>query len=339
MKYKDYLMPDLCRGEGLLSIVLLSLPIAVWVAVARSGLATFDGVLFAEATLMLLSIVFLGVTSLCWLQRRRKLANLRVFAAVAYLLILVLTGVCSFIGLWLKHYWWLEASHGFSGWRIVENVVLAAIPTGVLLRYLVLQQRYRLQQSAELEARIQALQSRIRPHFLFNSMNLIASLIASDPEKAEQVVEDLSDLFRYALGDSQNLIPLRDEIALCRRYLDLERLRLGDRLQVRWRIGDYGDGIEIPCLTLQPLLENAVYHGVQMLEDGGCVDITVGRKGNRVEIDVVNPRHAVLEYNRGNRMAKENIRRRLEAHFGSSAEVLSEATENSFTTKIRYTMD
>lgn len=339
MKRNDYLMPDLCRGEGLLSIVLLSLPVAVWIAVARSGLTGFDWLLFAETTLLLLSIVFLGVTSLCRLQRRRRLANLRVFTALAYLLMLILTGICSYVGLWIKHYWWLESSQGFSAWRVAENVILAAIPTGVLLRYLVLQQRYRLQQSAELEARIQALQSRIRPHFLFNSMNLIASLIASDPEKAEQVVEDLSDLFRYALGDSQNLIPLRDEIALCRRYLDLERLRLGDRLQVQWRIGDYGDGISIPCLTLQPLLENAIYHGVQMLEEGGCIDITVSRKGNRIGIDVTNPRHAVLEYNRGNRMAKENVRRRLEAHFGSSASVESEATENSFTTKIRYTMD
>lgn len=338
MKNNDYLMPDLCRREVLLSIILLSLPIAAWVVVARSGLVNFDWILFAEVSLLLVSLVLLGATVLCWLQRRQRLANLRVFAAVAYLLLLGLTAVCSFVGLWAKHYWWLETPSGFSGWRILENVVLAAIPTGVLLRYLALQQRYRLQQKAELEARIQALQSRIRPHFLFNSMNLIASLISSDPEKAEQVVEDLSDLFRYALGDSQNLIPLRDEIALCRRYLDLERLRLGERLQVQWRIGDYGEGISIPCLTLQPLLENAVYHGVQLLAEGGCIDIAVDRKGDRIEITVTNPRHAVLEYNRGNRMAKENVRRRLEAHFGSSAAVESEATGNSFTTKIRYTM-
>lgn len=339
MKYDDYLLPDLCRGQGLFLIVMLSLLVSLLVVVARSGLVDFDWLLLGEISFLALWIAFLSAVSLCWLQRWSRMENPRVFAGVTYSVVLVITALCSLIGLWTVHHWLPETPRSFSIWRVVENLVLAAIPAGILLRYLFLQQRYRQQQRAELEARIQALQSRIRPHFLFNSMNLIASLIVSNPGKAEQVVEDLSDLFRYALGDSQNLIPLRDEIALCRRYLELEKLRLGDRLQVQWRIGDYGDGVTIPCLTLQPLLENAIYHGVQMLEEGGCIEIAVNRKGNRVEIDVTNPRHAVLEYNRGNRMAKENVRRRLEAHFGGSAAVESEATEDSFTTRIRYTVD
>lgn len=339
MKDDDYLLPDLCRGQGLFLIVALALLVSLLVVVARSGLVDFDWRLLGKISFLVLWIAFISALSVCWLQRWELMGNPQIFAAATYSLVLAITAVCSVVGLWVVHHWSSDLPRSFNGWRVVENLVLAAIPAGILLRYLFLQQRYRQQQRAELEARIQALQSRIRPHFLFNSMNLIASLIVSNPDKAEQVVEDLSDLFRYALGDSQNLIPLRDEIALCRRYLELEKLRLGDRLQVQWRIGDYGDGAMIPCLTLQPMLENAIYHGIQMLEEGGCIDIAVNRKGSRIEIDVANPRHAVLEYNRGNRMAKENVRRRLEAHFGGSAAVESEVTDDFFTTRIRYTVD
>jgi len=180
------------------------------------------------------------------------------------------------------------------------------------------------------------MQSRIRPHFLFNSMNMIASLIGSDPGKAERVVEDLSDLFRHALTESQTLVPLREELSLSRRYMALEKLRLGDRLRAVWEIGDYGSGVLIPSLTIQPVLENAVYHGIQLIPEGGEVTIKVNRINDRIVIDVINPRNPRIQHNKGNRMAMHNIQTRLEAHFGTTAFVQAEVTDTSYITRINY---
>jgi len=235
--------------------------------------------------------------------------------------------------------WMQPASAGmtaFNPWLLLENVLIAAIPAGVLLRYLFLQQQLRLQQKAELESRIQALQSRIRPHFLFNSMNMIASLIGSDPEKAERVVEDLADLFRHALTGSQTLVPLRDELNLCRRYMSLEKMRLGDRLTVVWEISDYGSGVQIPCLTLQPVLENAVYHGIQLMPEGGNVEVKVHRVKDRIEITVRNPLNTRIQHNKGNKMAMKNVQSRLEAHFGPSSTVSANIEKNCYITRISY---
>jgi len=184
-------------------------------------------------------------------------------------------------------------------------------------------------------SRIQELQARIRPHFLFNSMNIIASLIATDPVKAEQVVVDLADLFRRVLDDAHTLVPLREELALCRSYLALEKLRLGDRLQTEWEIGDYGD-VQIPSLTLQPVLENAVYHGIQLLQEGGLISISVKRVNERLILTVGNPRSHRMQHNKGSKMAIDNVQKRLVAHFGPTAVVRAERMDNHYITHINF---
>jgi two-component system sensor histidine kinase AlgZ len=258
-------------------------------------------------------------------------------AVVSYCLILVITAATSAAGQATMHLLDVNASGPMvSPWRLLDHLIIAAIPAGILLRHLYLQQMLRVQQRAELESRIQALQSRIRPHFLFNSMNIIASLIGSDPEKAETVVEDLADLFRHALTGNHVLVPLRDELNLCRRYVSIEKLRLGDRLQAVWQIDDYGDGVQIPSLTLQPVLENAVYHGIQLLPEGGEIVVTVGRTGNRINIDVQNPRNPRMQHNKGNKMAMDNVLTRLQAHFGASASIQAEVRESCYITHISY---
>ena len=141
--------------------------------------------------------------------------------------------------------------------QIGGQLVIASIITGLALRYFYVQQQLRARERAELQSRLQALQSRIRPHFLFNSMNIIASLIAIDPDTAESVVEDLSELFRASLNEAGNQVPMADELALCRRYVRIEQLRLGERLTVDWQLDPHGD-LKIPLLSLQPLLENAI---------------------------------------------------------------------------------
>ena len=333
----DYLLPNLCRGEGLLGVVITAELLSILIVVVEGGVATFSWLSMGMTSLMALWVTLLSASALC-LTRNFLAGYHRVVAALAsYGLILAITALVSLAGQWLMTL--LAApgrAAGVSLWRLLDHIIIAAIPAGILLRHLYLQQMLRIQQRAELESRIQALQSRIRPHFLFNSMNIVASLIGSDPEKAETVVEDLADLFRHALTGNHTLVPLRDELNLCRRYLNIEKLRLGDRLNTVWQIDDYGEGVKIPSLTLQPVLENAVYHGIQLLPEGGEIRVTVGRRGDRIEIEVQNPRNPRMQHNKGNKMAMENVLTRLQAHFGPTATVQAEMRENLYLTHINY---
>ena len=148
------------------------------------------------------------------------------------------------------------------------------------LRYNYIQRSLHTREESELHARIQALQSRIRPHFLFNSMNIIASLIPVDPDVAETVVEDLSELFRASLQEEGSEVSIEEELALCRRYTRIEYLRLGERLNIEWQIEDAVESVKIPLLTLQPLLENAIYHGIQPMPEGGTITVSLAYSAN-----------------------------------------------------------
>ncbi|MFA5495153.1 MAG: histidine kinase [Porticoccaceae bacterium] len=338
-RLRDYPLPDLLRGEGLLDALAIVALLVLPIAIASAGLAPFDWRSFAAVVALACCVTLAGLLVLSLLRGVGGRFGTSGILWVGYGLILLAAALCSLGGQWLLG-WWQPAGRAmpFSGWLLLQNVAIAAIVVAVVLRYLLLRQQQRLQQQAELESRIQALQSRIRPHFLFNSMNMIASLIGSDPEKAERVVEDLADLFRHILRDSSVLVPLREELALSRRYLALEKLRLGERLQTVWEIGDYGAGAQIPCLTIQPVLENAVYHGIQLIPEGGVVTIRLNRTGDDIDIEVSNPRNPRIQHNKGNRMAMDNIKTRLVAHFGATATVEAEVTSDSYITRIRYTV-
>ena len=223
----------------------------------------------------------------------------------------------------------------FERFNVGEGLVSALLLSGLLLRYLHLDRQVKMLHSLADASRIQELQARIRPHFLFNSMNIIASLIATDPGKAEQVVVDLAELFRRVLDDAHTLVPLREELALCRSYLALEKLRLGKRLQTEWEIGDYGD-VQIPSLTLQPVLENAVYHGIQLLPEGGLIKVSVKRVNDRLILTVGNPRSHRMQHNKGSKMAIDNVQKRLIAHFGPTAVVRAERMDNHYITHINF---
>jgi two-component system sensor histidine kinase AlgZ len=229
---------------------------------------------------------------------------------VSYVMVLCITMLFSTVGAYL------QAPSPDVNWDLLlTNLMLAAVFAGIVLRYFYLQQQLRNQQQAELNARIQALQARIRPHFLFNSMNSIASLIDFDPQAAEKMVVDLSELFRASLSDP-GLIPLERELELCRRFVAIEQMRIGDRLQVSWEIDEI-PGAVIPSLLLQPLIENAIYHGIQPLLDGGTVAIAVKAVGSQCQVRVCNPVGDTRQAsNKGNGMALDNIRHRLEAHYG-----------------------
>ena len=332
----DYLYPNLCQGEGLLGVIVTAELLSILIVVVQGGLNQFDWTALGKISLMALWVTLLSAAALCLSRELFARFSRTVSALLSYGCILLITAAVSLVSQLLLR--WTGADDGplVDGWGLLSHVIIAAIPAGILLRHLYLQQMLRIQQRAELESRIQALQSRIRPHFLFNSMNIIASLIGSDPEKAETVVEDLSDLFRHALTDNHTLVPLRDELNLCRRYMSIEKLRLGERLNVVWQIDDYGTSVQIPSLTLQPVLENAVYHGIQLLPEGGDIAVRVSREGDRVRIDVQNPRNPRMQHNKGNKMAIDNVRTRLQAHFGSTAIVRAEMDESCYITHISY---
>lgn len=189
--------------------------------------------------------------------------------------------------------------------------------TTLILYYFHLQHRTR--SPAVSEARLQALQARIRPHFLFNSINAVLSLIRSQPKQAETALEDMADLFRVVMADNRELVPLAQEIGLCRQYLALEKLRLNERLNVDWQIENMPPDTLIPPLILQPLLENAVYHGIEPLSQGGVIGIHIWTRHREIHLVLSNPLAVEDPHGHGNKIALNNIRERLMLHYDLEA--------------------
>ena len=230
---------------------------------------------------------------------------------------------------------------------LASRSLLAPIGTGGQLRPLVwslvtaaavlayFYQRGAAQAPALAEARLLALTARIRPHFLFNSLNGVLGVLRSNPRRAEEALEELSDLFRALMQDSRELVPLADEITLCERYLNLERLRLGDRLQVDWRRDPLADAALVPPLLLQPLIENAVCHGIEPGAGPGTVSITIERRGPAVIIGIANPLLEAVRHHVGNRMALDNIRERLMLFYDLEAALDIEQSADAYCVRIR----
>ena len=211
---------------------------------------------------------------------------------------------------------------------VERDAVFTVTTTLVLLGYFNL--RNRALSPALTEARLQALQARIRPHFLFNSINAVLSLIRSEPQRAESALEDMADLFRGVMADNRDLIPLADEVALCRKYLNLESLRLGDRLNVKWFVENMPDDALVPPLILQPLIENAVYHGVQASNEPSEVSINIYQRRGELHAILANPVYPGGHSHSGNRMAIDNIRERLALHFDAEAGLSAKALRNLY---------
>ncbi|MGD8672882.1 MAG: sensor histidine kinase [Thiogranum sp.] len=221
---------------------------------------------------------------------------------------------------------------------LFSNLGISAILSALVLRYLYVAHQWRQQIQAEAQARVQALQARIRPHFLFNSMNSIAALTRSDAERAELAVQDLSDLFRVSLRDASERVTLEEELHVAQRYLRLEGLRLGERLQVEWSIERLPRKRLVPSLILQPLLENAVYHGIESLPEGGRITVQGTAEGKQIRICIRNPRarRSADAYRKGNRIALDNIRLRLQLAFGSQAGVALREVDDEFETTLYF---
>ncbi len=265
-----------------------------------------------QPILLLSLIALMGVSPL--LQKASYSAGI--------LLIFALVGVVTFVVCVYG-----ESLMGEAG-GLGRALVLALGAAAFIMGYF--NMRSRLLSPALTIARLQALQARIRPHFLFNSLNAVLSLIRSEPRRAETALEDLAELFRVLMQDNRQLSPLTNEIALCNQYLDLEQLRLGERLRLNWQIENMPSDALVPPLVLQPLIENAVYHGIEPAIEPGTVAIDVYRKGKDLHAVVSNPLRKQGRHHVGNGMAIANIRERLALHFDAEASLTNTVTESTY---------
>jgi len=185
------------------------------------------------------------------------------------------------------------------------------------------------------EARLQALQARIRPHFLFNSLNAVLGLIRIDPKRAEMLLEDLAELFRVLMRDPRERVSLADEIALCRQYLSIESLRLGERLEIKTSVDENATATQVPLLLLQPLIENAVHHGIEPCSEPGLIELVVTRNGHFVDILIANPWLGDAAARPGNQMALENVRQRLNLLYDLEAHLSTSVRDGRFEVRLR----
>ncbi len=248
------------------------------------------------------------------------LARLHYWRGVAAIILLVVMTTLAIAYVGGDLYASSLASTPFNAWR-------SALLSGILAALLLIYFRLRAQSLSPAlhDARLQALQARIRPHFLFNSINAVLSIVRADPKRAETALEDMADLFRMAMAENQEMVALSSEIALSRQYLALEKLRLGERLVEHWQIDDGVKEAMIPPLILQPLLENAIYHGLEPLSEGGVIAIKLRRIGSELHLDVRNPCRSHSGVHHGNKMALENIRERLALKFDVEAKYTVES--------------
>jgi len=232
----------------------------------------------------------------------------------------------------LAHVLYAKGGSALVSGGLPRAVALAALATAVLLGYFRLM--VRAYSPALAEARLQALQARIRPHFLFNSLNAVLSLVRRDPQRAERTLEDLADLFRELMADGRRFVRLADEIALLERYAAIEQLRLGERLRISWELDGAPSDALLPPMVLQPLLENAVYHGVEPATEVSEITVRIERRGDRVLARIENPYHKLEPAHRGNRMALENIRERLRLFFDAEATLVSKIEAGRYRVEI-----
>ncbi len=315
-----FYLPNLCTPSASLGVVLVAELVAICLTLARQPAWDVFFVDLAKTSLLLLWMALTVAVVLCALRQRLGQFPVTTASVLTFATVLAVIGVVSAGIIIIGRVYdsvWFPTDYVFF---LTRNLALGAVITGLMLRYFYVAHQWQCNVERHAATRIHALQARIRPHFLFNSMNTIADLTRTNPAAAEAAVEDLADLFRASLRDGRELVRLDQELEITRVYQRMEEQRLGDRLQVDWDIDELPGDARIPGLTLQPLLENAIYHGIEPLPKPGCVQISGRRKGDMIYLSVRNPLPVDdLRAGPGNRIAVENIRERLELAFGPRA--------------------
>ncbi|MGH7056455.1 MAG: sensor histidine kinase [Acetobacteraceae bacterium] len=313
------MLPDLCSPAATLPLVLLAVLIAAVLAIARSWLAGFwpD---FARLALLSAFLTLASAGGLCLLRRALVGRGAILTIALAFVLLVAIAwGIGEAAYFLLGAYGPLPPANrsGRTLW-VLRIVIIALIADALVLRYLYVSAEWRERVRREASSRLDALTARIRPHFLFNTLNTAAALVAEQPEAAERTLEDLSELFRANLDERAPRIPLAEEVALARRYLAIEERRLGPRLRAEWRIEADAAKILVPPLLLQPLVENAVTHGIEPSAAGGTIVIIARRIGKHLELRVENSGNSAGD-GHGHGIGLAGVRARLGLAYGSEA--------------------
>jgi two-component system sensor histidine kinase AlgZ len=291
---------------------------------------------FAAMFVFVLIISLLASAALCGLRPALLRVGDRAAAALAWLILVTSTGLVAW-GAFRLTPLPLHATlfpDGGLAELLLRSLGISAIFGAMLLRYLYLHHLLRLQIAAEAEARFQKLQARIRPHFLFNSMNTIANLTQTNPRVAEEVVQDLADLFRATLSRANESSTLGKELELAYRYLNIEKQRLGERLSVLWDVDDLPGDALLPPLIVQPLVENAVYHGIAPSRQPGLIQIGGRYSQGQVNLIVRNTLPGEDEtanrHTGGNHMALDNVKQRMAAMFDGDGRVIVSRIEGDY---------
>lgn len=322
----ELLIPDCCN-IGVIARVLLAVNGVVLLAATIHG-AGFPA--FLDATVLVEPACLASLLVLCGLRRvghviapwaQRIICALVPAAIVSAMIEYLLTtpsGLFNISVLPARQGMWTAAAFGLALQHYFELRARAFSP-------------------ALSEARLQALQARIRPHFLFNSLNAVLALIRTEPLRAESTLEDLAELFRVLMRDARDVTSLEEEIRLSRQYLSIEKLRLGDRLQVQWKTTNISEKMlrkaRVPSLLLQPLLENAVHYGVETVQGAVTIEIELTRQGERINIAIFNPLPGTgseLAIREGNHMALQNIRERLALLYDVEAQLTAGVANGRF---------
>lgn len=319
--------PSFCTWRHLLAVVLITEMSVLLIGLGRERL--FDWEWLLTVTIYAQWLALFCASGVCFLSKwTHRLGPNGAWVGNA-LAVLMLAAIFS------QAAWQLSYEFGLPGRDtaasfLFSTLLAVGMVTVVYFRYLLIRTRWKAQLIAESEARVQALQARIRPHFLFNSLNTIASLIHEDPDNAEAATEDLADIFRGSMRRADKLISLEEELLLARQYLDMEKRRLGDRLKVEWRAQELPSRAAVMPLMLQPLLENAVGHGIQPRPQGGEIVVYGRAEGDNIVITIGNPMAPAGANKPGQGMALENIRERLRLAFGGRASLVTSQDSDRF---------
>jgi two-component system sensor histidine kinase AlgZ len=313
-------LPDFRNLGVILRIVLVVLGLSLFVALAEAGSWSEISARFLQVAAPVQPVLVLSILVLYAASTALRRLTYRVGVLVVVLTEIILVTIVHRAG--------AELFGGNPAGQLERYWVFTAAVTALLLYYFYL--RNRALSPALSEARLQALQARIRPHFLFNSINAVLSLVRQEPKRAENALEDMADLFRVLMADNRDLTPIANEVELTRQYLAIEQLRLGERLTVEWHTENMPEDALIPPLVLQPLVENAVYHGIEPHSQAGVISVNVYKVRDEVHLVLRNPYRSDGDHHAGNKMALGNIKERLALHFDAEARLRTTVSENAY---------
>lgn len=327
-------LPNFCSGPMVINVVVIAqmMALVITLVARRISVNIFQDLLIVSLFVQWIALSEAG--TLCalrgWINRLPRTSAI----AVTYGLLLLVTVIVTEMAVWLL-YATGKIQTPRPDWYFyfhVQNFSISIVVNALALRYLLGVHQLQQRTLSEERARMQALKSRIRPHFVFNSLNIIASLTRSSPAKAEHAIEDMADLFRMMLSETENLVPILNEVNIAHKYIALEQLRLDSRLNVEWDIGKFPRKAIIPVLTLQPLLENAIRHGIEPNPEGGTIHVRLWEENDSIYIKVTNP--VPVRKPRSGAAAEgqdlSELRGRLQLHYGNAATLTRTSKNGEF---------